>query len=57
MSIDFEIPSELSTGVAKHLGDNHRVIAAAIETFFRSRCDEADEILSTLIILLRKTTG
>jgi len=57
MSIDFEIPPELSTSVTKHLSDNHRITAAVSETFFRSKCDEADEILNTLIILLQKTSG
>jgi hypothetical protein len=57
MCKDFEIPHELSTSVGKHLSDNHPIIAAASETSFRSTCDEADEILNTLIILLRKTSG
>jgi hypothetical protein len=54
MAIDFEMPPEFAANIAKQLGDDHRLMAAAFETFFRSRCGEADEILNTLIIALRQ---
>ena len=53
-SIEFEIPPEFVANVAKELSDDHRVMAAAAETFFRSKCGEADEILNTLMIALRQ---
>jgi hypothetical protein len=54
MSIDFEIPPEFAANMTKELSDDHRIITAGSETFFRSRCDQADEILNTLLIALRQ---
>lgn len=54
MSTDFEIPPEFAANIAKELSDDHRIMAATAETFFRSRCGEADEILNTLLIALRQ---
>jgi hypothetical protein len=56
ISIDFEIPPEFAANMAKELSDDHRIISAGSEAFFRSRCDEADEILHTLLIALRQAT-
>jgi hypothetical protein len=35
MSIDFEIPPELSASVANHLSDDHRITAVVSEAFFQ----------------------
>ena len=56
MSTDFEIPPEFTANIAKELSDDHRIMVAAAETFFRSKCGEADEILNTLLIALRQAT-
>jgi hypothetical protein len=55
VSTDFEMPPEFTASMPEELRDYPRIMAAASETFFRSRCDEADEILNTLTIALRQT--
>ena len=54
MSIDFEMPPELMASMLEELRDHHPIMAAAAESFFRSKCGEADEILNTLSIALRQ---
>ena len=54
MSKDFEMPPELAASVPEELSDHPAIMAAASENFFRNRCGEADEILHTLIIELRR---
>ena len=52
--MDFEMPPEFAAGVPEELSDHPAIMAAASKTFFRSRCDQADEILNALTIELRR---
>jgi hypothetical protein len=54
IAIDFEIPPEFAASFPDELSV-HRITEAVSETFFRRRCDEADEMLNTLSIALRQT--
>lgn len=54
MAMDFEMPPEFAAGVPEELSDHPAIMAAASKTFFRSRCDQADEILNALTIELRR---
>jgi hypothetical protein len=55
MSIEFEMPPEFVASMPEGLQAHHPIMEAAAETFFRSKCGEADEILNTLLIVLRQT--
>jgi hypothetical protein len=52
-TMDFEMPPGFAANIARRLTDDHRLMTAAAEDFFRSKCGEADELLNTLMIALR----
>jgi hypothetical protein len=56
MAVDFELPPEFAAGVPEEFTE-HRIMSTSVQMYFRSRCDEADEYLNTLVIALRKPEG
>jgi hypothetical protein len=55
-SKNFEMPAEFAAKIATHLTDDPRIMAAASKDFFRGKCGEADELLNTLMIALRRAS-
>ncbi len=52
IAINFELPPEFAAGVPEGLAD-HRIISAAYQAYFRNKCDHADEVMNTLLLVLR----
>lgn len=53
-AIDFELPAEIEASIPEGLpGD--RIMPAASQMYFRNKCEEADELLKTLAIVLRQS--
>jgi hypothetical protein len=56
MAIDFELPPEFTPSVPEGFAD-HRIVSAVSKSYFRNRCNEADEGMNTLMIALRHSEG